>query len=47
MTVTLVVTLQREHDVVSDPLIVLSVITVNQPNRAVAKQELIKDTNEL
>lgn len=42
MTVTLVVTLQREHDVISDPLIVLPVITVNQPNGAVAKQELKK-----
>lgn len=44
MTVILIVTLQRGHDVVSDSLIVLPVITVNQPNGAVAKQELKKKT---
>lgn len=31
-------TLQRQHAMVSDPLIVLPVITVNQPNGAVAKE---------
>lgn len=39
MTVTLVVTLPRQHAVASDPLIVSPVITVNQPNGAAAKQE--------